>query len=217
MPPLVVKRKTGSEPFCLGTAPLGFTLLEFWQWSSSDLVSNALRGRLAEFLVAQALGIAGGVRAEWDAFDLRTQAGLTIEVKSAAYLQTWAQKALSAISFDIAPTRHWDAATNQLASETHRQADLYVFALLAHRVKPTMDAMDLSQWEFLLLPKTTLDARFPNQKSLSLSALLKLEPERCSYGELGASIRRIGDALPRPALQPIESLGGSAPSSPSAT
>src|SRR5829696_10292349 len=110
LPPLVVTRKTGCEAFRDGSAALGFDLLNFWQWSASDLMSHALRGRLAEFLVAQALGIADGVRAEWDAYDLRSPAGATIEVKSAAYLQTWAQKTLSVISFDIAPTRFWDSA-----------------------------------------------------------------------------------------------------------
>src|SRR4051794_38674696 len=100
LPPLVAGRKTGRELFHDGAAPLGFDVLTFWQWSASDLVSNALRGRLAEFLVGQALGIANGVRAEWDAYDLCMPSGLTIEVKSAAYLQAWAQKSLSAISFD---------------------------------------------------------------------------------------------------------------------
>jgi hypothetical protein len=180
-------------------------LLSFWQWSASDLVSNALRGRLAEFLVAQALGIAEGLRAEWDAYDLRTRQGVTIEVKSAAYLQTWAQNALSAISFDIAPTRFWEATTNALAIESRRQADLYVFALLAHRDKLTVDAMDLSQWGFYLLPKPVLDVRLPKQKHVSLAALLKLEPVRCSFGELGSSVERVAGALPNQSPQPIGS------------
>jgi len=201
LPPLVVSRKTGAEPFRAGNAVLGFDLLSFWQWSASDLVSNALRGRLAEFLIAQALGIANGVRAEWDAYDLRTRQGHTLEVKSAAFLQTWAQKALSAITFDIAPTRFWEPATNELATEARRQADLYVFALLAHRDKPTLDAMDLTQWEFYLLPTAVLDGRLPKQKQLSLSALLRLDPVRCSFGDLGPSIERVAEALPNNPLQ----------------
>jgi hypothetical protein len=152
LPPLTVSRKSGAEPFRAGSTPLAFDLLSFWQWSASDLASNALRGRLAEFLVAQAWGIADGVRSEWDPYDLRSRQGHTIEVKSAAYLQTWAQKALSTIMFDIAPTRCWDAATNVLATDVRRQADLYVFALLAHQDKPTLDVMDLNQWQFHLLP-----------------------------------------------------------------
>ena len=54
-PRLSVSRKTGGERFRCGPEPLPFDLLSFWQWSASDLASNALRGRVAEFLVAQAL------------------------------------------------------------------------------------------------------------------------------------------------------------------
>jgi hypothetical protein len=146
-------------------------------------------------LVAQALRIADGVRVEWNAYDLRTTKGLKIEVKSAAYLQSWAQKALSVISFDIAPTRSWDAETNELAAETRRQADLYVFALLSHCDKQTLDPLDVSQWEFFLLPRTMLDTRLPTQKQLSLSGLLKLDPVRCLFAELSETIERVGQQL----------------------
>ena len=47
-------RKTGAEPFTAGETPLGFAVLDFWQWSNSNLVGNALRGHIAEFLVARA-------------------------------------------------------------------------------------------------------------------------------------------------------------------
>src|SRR5579883_2719990 len=151
-PRLSVSRKTGGERFWCGPEPLPFDVLSFWQWSAFDLASTALRGRVAEFLVAQALGVADGVRAEWDAYDLRSAGGATIEVKSEAYLQTWSQKAPSVITFDIAPTRYWDAATNLMAAEVRRQADLYVFALLAHQDKATLDPMDVSQWVFFVLP-----------------------------------------------------------------
>jgi hypothetical protein len=196
LPPLIVNRKTGNEQFRVGTAALGFDLLSFWKWFASDLGSNSLRGCLAEFLVAQALGIADGVRVEWGAYDLRTRQGLKIEVKSAAYLQTWAQKALSTISFDIAPTLFWDPATNELANETRRQVDMYVFALLAHRDKPTLDPLNLSQWEFYLLARTVLDDLLPNQKRLSLGTLISLKPTKCSFGELRQSIEGLARTLP---------------------
>jgi hypothetical protein len=120
LPPLVVNRKTGAEPFRLGPTALGFDLLSFWQWSASDLVSNALRGRLAEFLVAQALGIADGIRAEWDAYDLRTRQGHTLEVKSAAYLQTWKQKGKRTVVPSVSLMRR----TARRAAATLGQTDL---------------------------------------------------------------------------------------------
>jgi hypothetical protein len=187
---LKVRRKTGGELFHAATEPLAFDLLSFWQWAASDLVSNALRGRLAEFLVAQALGIADGVRAEWDAYDLCTRSGLTIEVESSAYLQSWTQRSLSAICFDIRSTRCWDADTNKLALESRRQAHVYVFALLGHRDKTTLDVMDVTQWEFFVLPSAVLDKRLPAQRSLSLVSLLKLSPVRCEFAGLRAAIEQ---------------------------
>jgi len=59
-------RKTGDESFRSGNGSAGFTLLNFWQWTASDLVSNSTRGVLAEFLVARALGVeTGGHRWRW--------------------------------------------------------------------------------------------------------------------------------------------------------
>ena len=39
--------KTGAEKLHAESIPLGPTLLDFWSWSTSDLVSNATRGVLA--------------------------------------------------------------------------------------------------------------------------------------------------------------------------
>ena len=88
LPPIPVIRRKGTEPF-IGTEHL--RLKHFWEWSASDLMSNATRGILAEFLVAAAIGQSGGVRSEWDAYDLQTTSGLKLEVKSSAYLQSWRQ------------------------------------------------------------------------------------------------------------------------------
>ena len=88
-PALTVKRKTGDEPFSVNGRPTGFVLLNFWQWLASDLVDNALRGALAEYIVACDLGIADGTRPGWNAYDLITPEGIKVEVKSAAYLQSW--------------------------------------------------------------------------------------------------------------------------------
>src|ERR1043166_8596680 len=146
-------RKTGDEHFYQHnlTQSLDLKLIDFWRWSASDLVSNATRGILAEYVVAYALGLANGVRAEWDAYDLclpteSKSEGIKIEVKSASYVQSWFHKELSVISFNISPTRVWDADTNTLATELKRQADIYVFCLLGHKEKETLDPLNLSQW-----------------------------------------------------------------------
>ncbi len=45
-------RRTGREQFRNGEATLPFELSDFWAWSVSDLVSNATRGRLAEYIIS---------------------------------------------------------------------------------------------------------------------------------------------------------------------
>ena len=84
-----VKKKKGSELFHNKNKKLSYDLLSFWQWSMSDLLSNATRGILAEFIIAKALDIKTIVRDEWAAYDLITEDGIKIEVKSAAYIQSW--------------------------------------------------------------------------------------------------------------------------------
>ena len=186
-----VQPKIGDEIFHANGQPLDFSLLQFWQWSSSDLVSNALRGVLAEFLVGKALGIVDGVRQEWDAFDLRTKSGQKIEVKSAAYVQSWAQTELSRISFGIAPTHGWDASTNEYSSERKRQADVYVFALFKHQDKRTVDPLNVAQWEFYVVPVDRLNQALPTQKTIGLTALRGLFPNPVGYDKLAEVVQRV--------------------------
>ena len=169
---LIAKRKRGDEPFYNNGADVGLTLSDFWGWSASDLVSNATRGRLAEFIVAGALGIPTcGVRDEWQPYDLVTPNGLKIEVKSAAYVQSWHQRKLSKILFGVPKTRAWDAETNTQSPEPQRQADIYVFALLAHLDKKTIDPLNFEQWRFYVLPAAALNARTRSQHSITLRSL----------------------------------------------
>lgn len=189
-PALKPTKKTGSETLRSGGQALPHTLLDFWRWSASDLVSNATRGILAEYIVASALGLAEGIRAEWDAFDLVTATGLRVEVKSASYLQSWFHAKPSIITFDIRPTRHWDASTNARSLESKRQADLYVFSLLAHKDKVTLDPLDVAQWEFYLVRTADLNASFPTQKSIGLTGLIRLGARPIKYNALSPSIER---------------------------
>ena len=146
----------------------------------SGLVDNTIRGVLAEFIVARAVGAATvGTRDPWATFDLETPEGVKIEVKSSSYLQSWAQDRLSDINFGIAPSYAWDPEIGDFKGKPKRHADVYVFALLAHKDQPTIDPMNLDQWRFYVLPTTVLDKEFNGQKSLPLSRLETLaEPVR---------------------------------------
>jgi hypothetical protein len=188
---LSVPPKRGDEFFCSDGAPLGCCLQDFWRWSVSDLVSNATRGRLAEFIVAKALGTSTeSAREEWAAFDLQTPTGIKVEVKSAAYVQSWHQKQLSSITFVTRKTRAWDPDTNVQSGDSKRQADVYVFALLAHTDKATVDPLNLDQWRFYVLPTSTLDSRTRSQHSITLKSLEGLCSESVSYADLPKAVER---------------------------
>ena len=196
---VTVARKSGRERFRNGTIDLGFDLLTFWQWSSSDLLSNSMRGVLAEYLVARALRAkADGVREEWASYDLTTENGTKVEVKSAGYLQSWYQEQLSQISFVVPRRRPWDAKTNRLGDVPARQADVYVFALLSHKDKVTVDPMDVDQWTFFVLPTLVLDQRTRSQHSITLPTLANLCGGSVTYDGLQAAVVKAGAERDRP-------------------
>lgn len=191
-----VQRKSGAEQFHADGAALGHDVREFWAWSASDLVNNTARGCLAEYIIATALGIdvRAQVRNDWEAFDLiapRGTHGTRIQVKSAAYLQSWAQSKPSTISFLTRPTRAWDSATGKESPTATRHADVYVFALLAHRTsKKTLDPLNVNQWRFFVLPTFELDERSRSQHSITLKSLEALCGKFVRYGGLRQAIEQ---------------------------
>jgi hypothetical protein len=167
--------KSGNEILTSNGEKIGYKLLDFWRWSVSDIVSNAARGRFAEFIVGTALGFKlDNIRNEWDAYDLKTKEGIKIEVKSSAYIQSWNQKDYSPISFSIKPARYWDAATNIQDNKPIRHADLYVFCLLKHKDQDTIDPLKMEQWDFYVLPTYRLDNYKRSQSSITINSLKKL-------------------------------------------
>ncbi|MFD8159625.1 hypothetical protein [Streptomyces malaysiensis] len=184
---LAITRRNGSEPIRTGRESVS-TLGEFWSWACSNLASNTMRGVLAEYLVATALGGAAGTRTEWDSVDIRTPEGWCVEVKSAAYLQSWAQSQPSEISFSIAPASGWDAQTGTASADVLRRADVYVFCLLHHLDKQTLNPLDLDQWTFHVLPTRVLDERCKGQKTIRLSSLERLSPLRTEFRDLHTAV-----------------------------
>jgi hypothetical protein len=167
--------KTGNEPLTVNGQKLDKSLLDFWRWNSSDLLSNATRGRLAEFIVASALDVdLIGSRDEWDAYDLLTKEGVKIEVKSSAYVQSWMQKAPSKISFGIKKSHFWDEETTKRVPIAIRSADIYFFCVLHHDRKETCDPLNLDHWEFYVLDTEELNSRAGNQSTISLNSLRRL-------------------------------------------
>ena len=183
----IMKTLTGNEHFTYDGMPAGILLNDFWAWNSSDLLNNTLRGALAEFLVASAIGINTTVaRQDWTPYDLLSNSGRKIEVKCSAYLQSWNTERLSRIQFSIRPARSWDAE-NDFSENSQRWSDLYVFCLYASKDR-NETPLQLEQWEFYILPTSILNARCKNQKSITLNSLLALSPVKATYETLSDAI-----------------------------
>lgn len=163
--------------------PLGQNahVLDFWSWAFSDLRQNNVRGHLAEYIVGLALGVPLTVRSSWDDYDLLIPAGklargaVRVQVKSAAYLQAWGQRKLSAITFGGLRRRPfpWSADQGFVLGETKcPKADVFVFAIETARRHEDYDPLEIDQWAFRVLPAHQI-----TQDTLSLGTLSKLTPE----------------------------------------
>lgn len=153
----------------------GHTISDFWAWAYSDVLNNLNRAIFAEYIVALALNITDTPRKEWDSVDLHYQ-GKGIEIKSSAYIQSWEQKNLSRISYDIAPKKSLIANTNIYNGTPSRWSDCYVFCLYDEKEKSNKDnILDLSEWSFIVIATETINQKFSDQKSIVLNKLENIQ------------------------------------------
>jgi hypothetical protein len=183
LPKIKPVKKSGNEPFYHHEKPLDFNLKDFWSWNQSNLLDNTMRGVLAEFIVKEALGIKEGVRTEWECYDLKTESGIKVEVKSAAYIQSWKQKGYSKIQFGIGKTIS-DTTNPAFDGISRRWSDYYIFCVLDHKDQNTVDPLNLDQWIFYVLKTEVLNSKVPDQNKINLSSLLKLNPVKTNYYKL---------------------------------
>lgn len=157
----------------------------------SDLKTNNVRGYLAEFLVARAVGMTHS-RIEWDSWDVTAPDGVRIEVKSSGFVQAWAQSKLSAPTFRVSPAFGWDPSTGRWSEGQGFNADVYVFCLHAAVSHEDYDPLDTAQWRFYVAPRSVVAARAGRQ--MGLATLTKLVGDPVGYSELRATIATVHQA-----------------------
>jgi len=188
-----VKYTRGENPFIIKGVPYEYTLLDFWSWAFSDILTNTMRGIIAEFIIATALNIdIKKPRDGWLKFDLMYR-NFGIEVKSASYHQRWYQDKFSIISFNIQKRRAWDANTNKFETISRRQADIYVLTLLAEKDRDKVNPLNIDQWQFWVVEKSFFDNRKRSQHSITYNSLLKEIGEPISYSDIKIAIDNLID------------------------
>ena len=176
-------KKTWNEDFLFEWKKLEKKLIDFWSWNTSDLLNNAMRWKLAEYIIAMALWIDNWFRIEWDEYDL-VYKNLKIEIKSWAYIQSWEQEKFSKIILWIKPTDNWNW-------EFKRQSDIYVFAILKCKDAEIINPLNLEQWDFYILKTEILNKKLQNQKTIWLNSLLKLKPIKTNFLNLKNEINNL--------------------------
>lgn len=179
----------GDEKLINDGAYLPCTMLDFWKWSYSNLLHNMQRGKFAEFIVKYALEQGGIItRSETgtgiEPYDLEgpiipsTGKISRVEVKSAAFVQTWDIKHPERANFSIAPAVMPDETGDyNEGAPKQRNNDVYVFTVYTAKDRRS-NILDLSWWEFYVLPtyKIEADSRLRTQKTISLKNVKELCP-----------------------------------------
>jgi hypothetical protein len=172
---------SGNEPF----RGIDASVADFWRFAMSDLRTNNVRGYLAEFLVARAVG-SQAARVEWDPWDVTAPDGTRIEVKSSGFLQAWPQRRISRPSFQVAAAYGWDAASGASSLDQSFNADVYVFCLHTATSHDEYDPLEMKQWRFYVANRPLIEAR--GGARMGLTTLARLCGEPVTYGDLASSI-----------------------------
>jgi hypothetical protein len=159
-----------NDPVQLNGEKLG-DIAGFWRWACGDLRDNTMRGLFGEWIVGILLGLEMDVRQNWTPYDLK-QGSLTVGVKTSSWLQPWAQARLRPPVFNGLLTRAWDPETGAYAASAAYHTDWYVFCLQACQDGDVWDALELSQWEFYMLPRSAITGL--GMKGIALGQLRRL-------------------------------------------
>jgi hypothetical protein len=142
---------------------------DFWRWAFGNLNEDTLKGIFAEWLVGRMLGLDMrlGARNGGANSDLILDDGTRIEVKSAAYWQSWKLYSEDGrpLRAEEIEARHWERLQKPLVFQVRRTrdsvdrsgatsrlwSDIYVFAAQYEKDPTSWNALDLNQWRFYSL------------------------------------------------------------------
>ncbi len=185
------KHLVGDECFTLNGEGTQLTILDFWRWHFSEIYD--LQSKMAEYIVAKALGLKEAQNAgDWTLYDILYR-GKRIEIKETAYFHAWQtdeEPKSRQRTFGI--TKAYDKYQDS-TSELKRQNDIYVFCLNTGETKAESYPLELKNWEFYIVPTSVINDVCKDGKSISLSRVRKLSP-RVEYTNIKTVIDGIIDA-----------------------
>lgn len=177
----------GTEHFSANGREIGLTMADFWKWAYSDLSDNLQRSILSEYIVASALNATekkcNRTHKAKNSYDLLTEDGFRIVIKSAAYIQSPEAEHPDCISFSIMSP----------PGQNCRCSDIYIFCLYKGMTENN-SPLNLDLWEFYVIKSSVLDEQKPAQKTITLPSLMRLQPLWCDYYGISEAIQTIMNA-----------------------
>ena len=177
---------SGKELFTDDGESIGFTVNDFWSFQYSNILHDP--DQIAEFLVAKALGQDKPFNKDhWTLFDIDYN-GVRIEVKETAFYHPFNEpgKLSKQRAFSIRKTNS-DYEDPDKENRFERQNDIYVFCLLKGENQEEAWPLEVSHWEFFVVPTTVINRECGNQKTVSLSRVQRFT-KAVNYNQLRSAI-----------------------------
>ena len=182
---------SGKELFTDDGESIGFTVNDFWSFQYSNILHDP--DQIAEFLVAKALGQDKPFNKDhWTLFDIDYN-GVRIEVKETAFYHPFNEpgKLSKQRAFSIRKTNS-DYEDPDKENRFERQNDIYVFCLLKGENQEEAWPLEVSHWEFFVVPTTVINRECGNQKTVSLSRVQRFT-KAVNYNHLKRAVDYCAD------------------------
>ena len=175
---------TGYEKFTNNGEEVEMNLLDFWRFQYSNVWD--LQGDIAEFIVAKSLGIeVPHNRNGWCLYDIGYK-GYRIEVKQTSDWHSWNRDGYVQKTPRFGISKAYSIYQDS-KSDYERQNDLYVFCHLKGNDAKSANPMNLSAWDFYVIPTKLINDRCGDSKTISFSRVKKFA-DPVSYNELHSKI-----------------------------
>lgn len=164
---------TGKEKFTINGNELEFGIIDFWQYKYSNIYN--MQEVIAEFLIEKALGMDKSYNTDsWTLFDIPYR-NKRIEIKQTSYYHPWNEdgKISNQRVFGITMANS-NYEKPEEENKFERQNDIYVFCLNSGTTKETANPLNISNWEFYIIPTKIINELCGKNKTISLNKVRKI-------------------------------------------
>lgn len=181
----------GNEKFSNKGIDLDFAIIDLWKYKFSNIYN--MQEVIAEFIVEKALNMEKSYNVDsWTLYDILYREK-RIEIKQTSYYHTWNEnmKVSNQRIFGITKANSSYENSDE-KNKYERQNDIYVFCLNIGETKETSNPLDVSNWEFYIVPTKVINKECGNNKTISLGRVRQIA-EKKEYDEVKAYIDELID------------------------